>query len=404
MGKFWKRAARVVAPVHSWAYDKLKGTRHSSQAESWGRLGVDPTTGSGFDEYGFPTSGQLPDGHIGAQAQLFADRQAARRNAGLGRDAYNTLQGGLGHLESFRPGSAVAMTSPFYGNMAQSLLANRMEAPDLMHHTRNDAAMRARKSARRAQYAQLGVQLAGSALMAATGGAAAPAVAAIGAAGAMGSAAISARGTRNVGGQSGVEATGGQSYQDAGKFTDPDPSLKPGGVIDQQMRLDPNYQNNAVNAGLGQGGNVSGGGGGGGGGQNSPSSMSGGGGGGGGNLAGGGQELGGGPGAQEGGPGDVAGGDPNMGGPGGGETFWDPARQTWESRPVQTASEAASGLMATLGPDVVGALTREAHYRILGESTFWEEHLDWLNQMNEDIGEHDRQRTFDRSYAGGMAT
>lgn len=128
----------------------------------------------GVDELGFPDQGKNPPGEIADQVQLLAERTVARRNARLDDDALAALQGGLGNLQSYRPGGAAAMASPYYSQMAQVLQNSKTSAPDLLYNSRLDAQRKASKAARQASNMQIAgavIQAAGMVLAPATGGA-----------------------------------------------------------------------------------------------------------------------------------------------------------------------------------------------------------------------------------------
>lgn len=128
----------------------------------------------GVDELGFPDSGKNPPGEIADQVQLLAERAVARRNSRLDQDALAAIQGGLGNLQSYRPGGAAAMASPFYSQMAQVLQNSKTSAPDLLYNSRLDAQRKAAKAARQASNMQIAgavIQAAGTVLAPMTGGA-----------------------------------------------------------------------------------------------------------------------------------------------------------------------------------------------------------------------------------------
>lgn len=146
----WREKSRLGMPLsRQESFQKLGG--RFDEANPWVPL----------DELGYPA--RLPEGHIAEHVQFLSNKAVARRNARLAMDAYRTHQGALGQLESFRPGSAVALASPHYSGMAQSLLAGRTQAPDLLHYKRQDYRKEARKDARQGQY----LSLAGTVLTAA---------------------------------------------------------------------------------------------------------------------------------------------------------------------------------------------------------------------------------------------
>ena len=155
---FWQEQANKLSG-HQPGYGHL-----------WDSAGVDPQSGSGLDQFGFPLSGRLPDGAIAAQTQLFADRQAYRWNDARARDAQMILQQGLDTLGSYRPGGVAQLTSPYYSQMAQTELQRRIVAPDLMYWDRRDAELRARKAAEKASWLSFGSQLLGTAVGAVAGG------------------------------------------------------------------------------------------------------------------------------------------------------------------------------------------------------------------------------------------
>lgn len=128
----------------------------------------------GVDSLGFPTSGKNPPAEIADQVQLLAERNVAQRNAGLNQDAFSALQGGLGQLQSYRPGGAAAMASPYYSQMAQVLQNSQTQAPDLLYNSRLQAQQKAKKAARQASNMQIAgavISAAGAVLAPATGGA-----------------------------------------------------------------------------------------------------------------------------------------------------------------------------------------------------------------------------------------
>lgn len=128
----------------------------------------------GVDSLGFPTSGKNPPAEIADQVQLLAERNVAQRNAGLNQDALSALQGGLGQLQSYRPGGAAAMASPYYSQMAQVLQNSQTQAPDLLYNSRLQAQQKAKKAARQASNMQIAgavISAAGAVLAPATGGA-----------------------------------------------------------------------------------------------------------------------------------------------------------------------------------------------------------------------------------------
>lgn len=130
-----------------------------------------------FDEFGF-TRG-LPGSHIAPDVQLRANRIAMRRNDSLvqqGQSAATTvLNSGLENLQSYRPGGAEALLSPYYQSIAQiefqGALERRADAPDLMFNYDKQQRKSAEKAAERAGYIGAIGQLAGTVLGGLAGGA-----------------------------------------------------------------------------------------------------------------------------------------------------------------------------------------------------------------------------------------
>lgn len=168
----------------------------------------------GVDELGFPDSGKNPPGEIADQIQLLAERTVARRNSRLDQDALAALQGGLGQLQSYRPGGAAAMASPYYSQMAQVLQGSKTSAPDLLYNSRLDAQRKASKASRQASNMQIAgavIQAAGTILAPVTGGASLLASTAINAG--LNSAAANDNAKANAASGQAAQGAGGQAPQ-----------------------------------------------------------------------------------------------------------------------------------------------------------------------------------------------
>lgn len=136
MGSLWRKLqGKGGYTSRSQVEDRMHG-----EMDRYGELG----------RGGHPTGRFLPGSEIAPHMQMQAERAAFERNEGLMREAFGTLRGGLNEMGTYRPGGLSAMQSPYYSNMAQTLLAGREEAPDLMHEVRKDAARKARKAAGKA--------------------------------------------------------------------------------------------------------------------------------------------------------------------------------------------------------------------------------------------------------------
>lgn len=118
----------------------------------------------GLTNLGFTQSGQLPLAQVASQVQMWSEEAVAERNQQLGQQAEMRLQSGLGNLSSYRPGGAAAMASPYYLAMANTLLARRTQAPDLLHDYRRNEQFQARRRARNAAELSLAGQLGGAAI------------------------------------------------------------------------------------------------------------------------------------------------------------------------------------------------------------------------------------------------
>lgn len=113
--------------------------------------------GGAIDEYG--ATDNLPVWDKAAQTQNLANRIAQRRNTRIVGDAQGILGQGLRNLQTYRPGGAAALMSPFYSQMAQVALSDRQDAPDLMHNymnkQRDDAKRESKRAGRRALAGQI---------------------------------------------------------------------------------------------------------------------------------------------------------------------------------------------------------------------------------------------------------
>jgi len=130
-------------------------------------------------------SRHLPGKRIAAQVQYQAERRAAERNQRLMEqglaatkarttEAGGALQQGLGLLQSYRPGGAAALASPYYGQMASQIYGQggreadiyagmRQEAPDLMFAYRDAARKSQNRMAKRGQWMSLAGSVIGAA-------------------------------------------------------------------------------------------------------------------------------------------------------------------------------------------------------------------------------------------------
>lgn len=125
-----------------------------------------------LDDQGYTPT--LPGKEVAVQAQYGSEKFIAGRNAGLRRDALASLRGGLGNLQSYRPGGAAALASPFYSQQADVLMNSQQDVPDLLHDVRADAQAKADRARRIGQAIQVGATVIGAAATIATGGVAAP--------------------------------------------------------------------------------------------------------------------------------------------------------------------------------------------------------------------------------------
>lgn len=106
-------------------------------------------TGGKMDEFGFTE--QIPGHNWAIQRQLEADKITRQRQEQFMQGSTNALREGLGNLQTYRPGGAASLLSPYYQNISQSLAARaRMQySPDLLELWRWNQAHRARKAAKR---------------------------------------------------------------------------------------------------------------------------------------------------------------------------------------------------------------------------------------------------------------
>lgn len=198
--------------------------RISNQPGQFDSSGGPPTNlaDSGiYDEFGY-TNG-LPGSHIAPDVQYGADQVVTRRNDQLmargGQQAQAALNSGLENLQSFRPGGAAALLSPYYQSMAntymQTAASRRTEAPNLMFRYDEKVRKSAEESAQKAGMIQGGLGLVGTALGAlVSGGASLPVSMALNAGGSQstGNPALATQqpGLSNVDTSYGPQAAGGQ--------------------------------------------------------------------------------------------------------------------------------------------------------------------------------------------------
>ena len=149
----------------------------SVDARRTSQMGDYQQQSGGLDELGYSRNGINPPGEIADRVQAQSESIVGHRNARLNEDALGALQGGLGQLQSYRPGGAAAMASPYYSQMAQVLQNSQTQAPDLLHFSRTDAEMKARKASRNSANMQIAgtvigaaATVAGAALAVPTGG------------------------------------------------------------------------------------------------------------------------------------------------------------------------------------------------------------------------------------------
>lgn len=126
-------------------------------------------THGAFDEFGFTE--HMPEGGVAPFAQYEAERISAARNARLAEEAMQIGRSQVFNSQRFREGGTYALLNPMYGQMMQTKLAQRAEAPDLMYNWRLHRGRREEAKARQTQYTQLGLQL-GITAAASLGGAA----------------------------------------------------------------------------------------------------------------------------------------------------------------------------------------------------------------------------------------
>jgi hypothetical protein len=158
--------------------------------ESWDPAKWSEQARAGVDEYGFPIT--LPSAETAGEMQMIADRQTMIRNDQLMREALGkgdilygagqgALQSGLMNLQTYRPGGAAALTSPYYTGMAnlyasqadfglRGAAARRTESPDLMFRYRDAARKDAADAAKRSGLVQLVAGVGGAVIGGAMGG------------------------------------------------------------------------------------------------------------------------------------------------------------------------------------------------------------------------------------------
>ena len=196
-------SARNRRANNSWAQLGLRPP--SDFGHGAGKLGWDPNSRWGsreemqafydqgmgaLDEFG--NSPFLPGSDIAPDVQHFANIKAMQRNDRLLEDAgrqgaeffgqgRGALQQGANTFQTYRPGGAAALTSGYFGGIANNYAqqagfglnvaqARQMDAPDLMFRYNEKTRHAAQRRARQAGELQAGVAIAGLVLGALTGG------------------------------------------------------------------------------------------------------------------------------------------------------------------------------------------------------------------------------------------
>lgn len=130
-----------------WFSDIFRGGKKKPETD-WNAKSDDwYSRHSDQNEFGFTS--RLPPEWAAADAQFKAERKAFERNKMLEGQALATQKEGLGNLQTYRPGGASSLLSPYYSNMSNVILGMRRDAPDLMFRYREHQATKARKAAER---------------------------------------------------------------------------------------------------------------------------------------------------------------------------------------------------------------------------------------------------------------
>ncbi len=134
-------------------WQQLLNTAHAGGKNRWFRksAGFDTFMESGFDEQGFPIGVPLVRHEDAFTMQSLSERSVAERNARMRREAIATLEGGLGVMESFRPGGASGLAAGLYSQKANLMFQDQVQAPDLMADFRRHRAHEERSRVKKAQ-------------------------------------------------------------------------------------------------------------------------------------------------------------------------------------------------------------------------------------------------------------